>query len=178
MTKFCKLSNIVKTWYNLHLKKAKILGIPNNLYQVCQIMSFLDSFLGRSRTNKTNGGCLAPSSQTVGLLRRIPQLPKPSKKMDSIKSQFYEPFYYLPNMQYRKWLLRYKHFSKLSEAKKLREITLSLLCLHLYSLPLSPTPSLSLTFPVPFSQPMSFSPFFFSLSLECRIKQLFDIVYV
>jgi hypothetical protein len=35
-------------------------------------MTFLNSFSGRGRTYKTDGGGLAPTSQTVGSLLRIP----------------------------------------------------------------------------------------------------------
>jgi hypothetical protein len=137
-------------------------------------MIVLDSFFGRSRTNKTNGGCLAPSSQTVGLLRRIPQLPKPSEKWIRLSPNSMNHFitFLICNSVNGCWDTNI--FLNYQKLKKLREITLSLLCLHLFSLPLSPTPSLSLTFPVPFSQPISFSPFvsfsFSSLSLSLSLS--------
>jgi len=48
----------------------------------------VNSFSGKGRTNKTNGGSQALSRQTVGSLLRTPWLADPAGKVDSARSQF------------------------------------------------------------------------------------------
>jgi hypothetical protein len=48
-------------------------------------MTLPNSFSGKGRNNKTNGGGLAPSSQIVRYLMRTPVPAKPAGKVDSGK---------------------------------------------------------------------------------------------
>jgi hypothetical protein len=72
--------------------------VPYNSNYFCrvsvhQIVTKPNSFSVKIRTNKTNGGGLAPSSQTIGSMR-TPWLAKPAGKIDSAKLELDEPCVY------------------------------------------------------------------------------------
>ncbi len=59
-------------------------------FWVCQIVTLPNSVSGKGRTNRSNGGGLAPSSQTVGSSLRTFWPASMVVEMDSVKSNFDE----------------------------------------------------------------------------------------